>query len=203
MEMSLAAPFLAFPGIWALGFPIHDTQEWIHGLEKRMVKGSESAEWRKLEKSLEWIKDMMNNMDAMIDDEAKIRLMQASGRSCYLCAFGVAGEKKPPDTFVRRFMGSIRLQGNEVKQEGDKTVVTYKWGRNHQNPQGLILHDGYCMCPIVETGPPELSPTFCFCSTGYVKEMFERYTGKTVEKIELLDSLKMGGNDCIFRMEIV
>lgn len=64
-----------------------------------------------------------------------------------------------------------------------------------------MLQDGYCMCPIVESGPPGLSPTFCYCSTGYVKEAFERHIGKPV-KVELLDSLKMEGKDCIFKLAI-
>lgn len=54
---------------------------------------------------------------------------------------------------------------------------------------------------VVESGPAGLSPTYCYCSTGYVKEGFERRIGKAV-KVELLDSLKMGGKDCIFKLTI-
>lgn len=177
-------------------------QDWILGMEKRMIKGSETTEWLKYEKSVDWIKDLLDNMDTILDPETRKKLMEANGRACYLRAFGVASEEKPAPEQVQRFIDSLRKSGNEVQQEGNRTTIIFNWGRKHQNPQGLILHDGYCMCPIVESGPPGLSPTFCQCSAGYVKEIFARYTGKTVEKVEVLDSLKMGGKDCIFKVEL-
>ncbi len=179
------------------------TPDWIRKMEQRMIKGAESADWLKYEKSAAWIKDLMDNMDSLLDLETRRRLMQANGRACYLRAFGVASDEKPTAEYAQGFIDSIKKDGNEVKEEGGKTIVIFNWGRKHQNPQGLILQDGYCMCPIVESGPPRLSPTFCQCSAGYVKEIFARYTGRTVEKVEVLDSLKMGGRDCVFRVELL
>jgi hypothetical protein len=176
-------------------------RDWIDELEARMITGSETPDWRKVEKSGEWIKDLMDNMNAMLDDETKIRLLQANGRSCYQRAFGAASEEKPPAEAGARIIASLQMSGNEVKREKDKTVIIYRWGRKHQNPTGLVMQDGYCMCPIVESGPPDLSPTYCICSTGYVKESFERMFGRTVN-VELLESLKTGGNDCVFRIEL-
>lgn len=176
-------------------------QSWITTLEKRMIKGSETPAWRRVEKSESWIKDLMDNLDAELDEETKIKLMQSCGRACYTHAFGVAPEEKPTPEEARRYLEDLKKRGFKVRQEGDKTIIIYSWRRDHQNPWGLILGDGYCMCPIVETGPEGLSPTYCYCSTGYVKESFDRAFGKPV-KVELLDSLKRGGKDCIFKIEI-
>jgi len=95
----------------------------------------------------------------------------------------------------------LQQQGCEVRRDAQTTTVIYSWGRNHQNPQGLIMSDGYCMCPIVESGPPGLSPSYCNCSAGYVGEMFERWLGKPVE-VDVLETLKSGGKDCIFQITI-
>jgi len=188
------------PGKAVLQNPKRAGEGWIPELEKRMIKGAETPAWRKVEKSGQWIRSLMEHMDAMLSQELKVRLLQECGRSCFIRAFGVADANRPAleEKECLRFLES---SGYKVQREGRMISFIYSWGRNHQNPQGLMLQDGYCMCPIVESGPPGLSPTYCYCSTGYVKEGFERRFGKAV-KVELLDSLKMGGKDCIFKLTI-
>jgi len=176
-------------------------QDWIRDLEKRMIKGAETPPWAKVEKAEHWFKALMENMDTILDKETKIKLMQACGRACFIRAFGVAPEEKPSAEDSQKYLQSLISRGYEVRQEKEIITVIYNWGRNHQNPWGLIMRDGYCMCPLVEKGPPGLSPTFCYCSTGYVKESFQRYFHQSVTA-DLLDSLKMGGKDCIFKIQI-
>ena len=180
--------------------PSQGDQNWIHDLEKRQIKGAETPDWRIKEKARWWIKDMMDNMDTLLDETVKINLMQACGRSCYLRAFGVADEKKLTPGQIAQNLSGLKNRGFDIQGKNGVTTLTYSWGRDHQNPQGLILHDGYCMCCLVDTGPHGLSPTYCYCSTGYVKESFQRLLGPL--EIELLDSLKMGGKDCIFKLTL-
>lgn len=180
--------------------PKRADEGWIPELEKRMIKGAETPAWRKVEKSGHWIKALMEHMDAMLDKEIKVRLMQECGRSCFIRAFGVADVDRRT-LKEEEYLRFLESSGFKVQREGRVISFIYSWGRNHQNPQGLMLQDGYCMCPIVESGPAGLSPTYCYCSTGYVKEGFERRIGRAV-KVELLDSLKMGGKDCIFKLTI-
>ena len=142
----------------AMGFGQSADQDWIKDLEKRMIKGAETPSWAKVEKAEHWFKALMENMDALLDKETKIGLMQACGRACYIRAFGVAPEEKPSAEESERFLQSLKSRGYEVIQENGSTAVIYNWGRDHQNPWGLIMRDGYCMCPLVETGPPGLSP---------------------------------------------
>lgn len=166
-----------------------------------MIKGSETPAWRKMEKAGLWIKDLMEHIDAVLDQETKIKLMQACGRSCFIHTFGVADENEPAPEERERYLQLLESRGFKLRREGDVITFSFNWGRNHQNPTGLVMSDGYCMCPQVESGPPGLSPSYCYCSTGYVKESFERTLGKPV-KVELLDSLKMGGKDCVFKVEV-
>ena len=185
----------------AQGRPLSE-RDWIGDLERKMIAGSETPAWRKVEKSGAWIKDLMDNMDGLLDAETRTKLLQATGRSCYIRAFGVASEEKSAAEDVTRTLNALEKGGSEVTREGDRTIIIYRWGREHQNPTGLIMKDGYCMCPVVESGPPDLSPTYCLCSTGYVKEIFERLTGATAN-VTLLESLKGGGRDCVFRIEVL
>ena len=173
---------------------------WIPDLEKRMVQGSVTPDWNKMEKTIEWIKHLMQNMDNLMEPEARIKLMQACGRSCYIRAFGVASEEKPSAETVKGFFQYLEKGGHELKREGNSSYFIFNWGRDHQNPWGLMIRDGYCMCPIVES-IPGLSPTYCNCSAGYVKELFERYIGKTL-KVEIVETLQTGGKDCIFKVII-
>jgi hypothetical protein len=184
-----------------MGFGQAADQEWIRDLEKKMIDGAETPPWAKVEKAEHWFKSLMENMDTLLDKETKIELMQACGRACFIRAFGVAPEEKPTAEESEKFLQSLKSRGYELKQEKEMVTVIYNWGRDHQNPWGLIMRDGYCMCPLVEKGPPGLSPTFCYCSTGYVKESFQRYFQQTVT-VALLDSLKMGGKDCVFKVQI-
>ena len=198
--LGLGYGFRTEPGKVIFQDPRQANGGWIPELEKRLIKGAETPAWRKVEKSGQWIKSLMEHMDALLDKEIKVRLLQECGRSCFIRAFGVADANRPA-LEEKEYLRFLESSGFKVQREGRVISFIYSWGRNHQNPQGLMLQDGYCMCPIVESGPPGLSPTYCYCSTGYVKEGFERRIGKAV-KVELLDSLKMGGKDCIFKLTI-
>jgi len=177
-------------------------QSWIPDLERRMIKGSETPDWHKAEKAAEWVKWVVGHMDSMLDDDTKKKVLKACGRSCHIYAFGVASEQKATPEQAAQFLNYMEAQGYEVRREAGTITILYSWGRDHQNPMGLIMSDGYCMCPIVESGPPGLSPTYCHCSAGYVGEMFERWMGRPVE-VEILESLKSGGKDCRFKITVL
>ena len=54
---------------------------------------------------------------------------------------------------------------------------------------------------MVESKPAGLSSTYCACSLGYVKEMFEQKFGRNVD-IEMLDSVLNGGKRCRFKITV-
>jgi hypothetical protein len=176
--------------------------DWVSGLESRMVKSTATAPSRVAEKGQLWLKNLLDNMDSMLDEKTKIELMNACGRSCYNGAFGVASEKKVPPEYAEGFLNTLKNQGAEIQDTPNSTIVYYGWQGNHQNPMtGLVLKDGYCMCEFVESIPKGLSPTYCNCSAGYVGEMFKRYLGKPV-KVTVISSLISGGSECRFKIEI-
>jgi hypothetical protein len=169
---------------------------------RRVVEGAKSPDWRRAEKSLSWIKNMLTHLDAQVDEETRIKLLNACGRSCYIFAQGVADDRKLPVENGEGFLQAIEKAGHRVERGPEITVVYFGYN-GEQNPQGLSLREGYCMCPIVETDVPDLSPSFCNCSAGYVKEIVERNSGRTVRKVEVLESVRRGGRDCRFRLELL
>jgi hypothetical protein len=176
-------------------------QDWINRLEERTKDGARTPAWRVVEFAHEWVLRLMKNMDELLDPETRGRLMNACGRSCFIQAFGVASEKKAGPEFLDRFLQSWQQRGDkDIRREGN--TIYYQYGKDHVSPYGLSIGDGLCLCPLVETLDKPLSKTYCQCSVGYVKELFERIVGKPVE-VRLLESLRTGGKICRFKIDIL
>jgi hypothetical protein len=168
-------------------------------LRRRMADGALTPDWAKAEKAEAWITALMDHLDAQLDEPARIRLLNACGRSCYANAFGVADRRRPSPETAEAFLKSLEQAGYLVERGPEETVVHYGWA-GKQSPMGLSLREGWCLCPLVENPTPGLSGTYCNCSAGYIQETFERATGRTVRSVEVLESLKRGGKDCRFRV---
>jgi len=142
-----------------------------------------------------YIKRLMDNIDHECDEDTRTRLMHANGRACYIGA----GFKPFPGGLDAYIEAAKKWAGPNppfIRREGDIVYFDYV-----QNPAGLKVKDGWCLCPLVEKGPDGLSGTFCECSVGYVTQMFSDLTGKPV-RVELLESLKRGGKGCRFKIHL-
>jgi len=142
-----------------------------------------------------YIKRFMDNIDHECDEATRLRLMHANGRSCFVGS----GQKPFPgglDAFIEAAKKWMSPNPPFLRREDDIVYFDYV-----QNPAGLKVKDGWCLCPLVEKGPDGLSGTFCECSVGYVAQMFTDLTGKPV-RVELLESLKRGGKGCRFKIHL-
>ncbi len=142
------------------------------------------------------ISRIMRQLDAQVDPATRKSIMESCGQACYEGAHGKRSADKPTPEQAARFLDGMRkyLGAEGVRQAADETVVTFKY---KSNPQGLKVADGYCLCPILEDAPKDISPTYCQCSVGYVKEIFERGVGKPA-RVELTDSVLRGARTCSF-----
>ena len=52
-----------------------------------------------------------------------------------------------------------------------------------------------CYCDFVNQVEDKLTKTWCYCTLGYSKKMFEYVLGKEVE-VELITSVKLGDKEC-------
>jgi hypothetical protein len=144
--------------------------------------------------SQRYIKRLMDVIDQQLTPEQRTALMEANGRACYRNAHGT----RPLPGGLNELVKLIQTHegADTIRREGN--IIHFRYV---QNPAGLKVEDGYCLCPLVEQGPPGLSGTFCQCSVGYVTEMFSSAAGKPV-KVELTESLKRGGKSCRFVIHV-
>ena len=170
-------------------------------MEFSIGTGAKSPDWKKVEKAESWIKSMVDNLDRLLDDGTKREIMNACGRACFIDAYGIADDRKPSAERAQAYLSLLAKNGMDVRRDGDTITVLYKWGTK-QNPYGLSMREGYCMCPIAESGLPGLSETFCECSAGYVKEGLERATGMSVVAVDVFESLLRGGKNCRFKVTL-
>lgn len=140
------------------------------------------------------IKRLVAQMDQKLDKATRDGIIESCGRLCHDGAHP-APAQPTPEAAAKFLEGISKYVGKEnVRQEGDETVMTFKYT---QNPRGLKVADGYCLCPILEDAPKGVSATFCQCSVGYVRAIFEQGLGKPA-KVELAESILRGGKGCNF-----
>jgi len=129
-----------------------------------------------------WIKSLMENLDAQLDEPTRIKLMESCGRAC-----------------ARR--GAVATLAKPAKGDIDKLLnaLGHHVGKENATRDGNVVHLSYptCYCPLVAAGPPRLSNTYCYCSRGWVLEVFQAVTGKSVG-VELTHSIKRGDPACRF-----
>ncbi len=140
------------------------------------------------------IKRLIAQLDEKLERPVREAIMESCGRLCHDGAHPAA-QKATPESATKFLDGMRQYVGKEaIREEADETVVYFKYTRN---PRGLKVADGYCLCPIFENAPKGLSPTYCHCSVGYVRAIFEQGLGKPV-KVELTASVLRGAKSCDF-----
>jgi predicted hydrocarbon binding protein len=132
-----------------------------------------------------WIENLMGAMDAHLDQGTKAALMESCGRAC--ARLGAIGSAE-------------KCQGDV-----DKLVTTLeRWiGEGNAQRDGDVVHVVYprCLCHLVAKGPERLPDTYCLCSRGWLKEMFETVVNHPVE-VALLESVKRGAKQCRFTVTL-
>jgi hypothetical protein len=128
-----------------------------------------------------WITRFVATLDAEVPAADLTGLMEARGRSCARQGpIGVAEKcRGDVDQLVSTMQGW--LGANAVTREGNLVRLAY--------PR--------CLCPMVREVATSLSPTYCQCSVGWIKEMFETAWGGPVS-VEALETVKRGGSSCRF-----
>ncbi len=128
-----------------------------------------------------WVKNLIDGMDAHLNEETKITLMESCGRAC---ARG----------------GPIR-SAEACREDLSKLLSTLEsWigkGNVQQNDNLVDVVYTKCFCHLVADGPSRLPNTYCYCSQGWLKEMFETVVGRPVD-VHLTESIKRGDQQCSF-----
>lgn len=147
-----------------------------------------------------WVKRFFEIVDQQLDKETRIKLMQSNGAACAKGAYGEFTNEKPAtiEDIDQKIVTWQKNLGKENIYRQESTIFFNYVG----NPKGLKISDGYCLCPLIENKPETLSPTYCQCSVGYVKYMFQRFITYKPVQVELLESLRSGGKACRFKVSL-
>ncbi len=133
-----------------------------------------------------WAEDMCSELESRFDDDTIKRIRMG-------CACGPSQDHKEKlrqlffatknvEEFARKYnMGNY---GSTIRLDGETIYFSY--------PE--------CYCSLVNKIDKPISKTFCYCSLGYTKEMFEYALGYKFD-VELLESIKTGGSKCLMRIK--
>lgn len=133
-----------------------------------------------------WIKSLMDNLDEYADEETRAKVLENCGRTCISRSFvnrAKACMKSAKD--IDKFLDRLGKIWSHLQRDGNNIYVAYE----------------KCYCPLVKTYPEKLSPTFCNCSRGWIKELFESVLERSVD-VKLEKSIRQGDDVCRFRVHL-
>jgi len=132
-----------------------------------------------------WISNLMKNMEQHLDEKRRIDLLEDCGRACARRHAQKEALKLRGD--LEGWMGTMKkwVGKDNVQREKNSVRVVYN----------------KCFCPLVQDASPLMSETYCNCSRGWLKEVFETVMEKPVA-VKLEDSIMRGGKQCRFTVSL-
>lgn len=134
--------------------------------------------------------NLMDGFDKHLESEKKILLLEECGRKCIqdrhenLIQKAKVLYKNSND--LEEFLGKLSKIYESLQITDDE--IAFIWDK--------------CYCPVINKIPAgKISPTFCNCSRGWVKELLEIATEKPVEVI-LEETVTNGNTRCKLRVII-
>jgi hypothetical protein len=153
---------------------------------------------KRIEFAEQWTKRFLEVMDDTLEEPARKKLMMANGKACHREYLKSIGRKITPVPF-EKWVAAVKERATDGSIQVDGRVIQFQYLSSAET--GLPAAEGTCLCPLVETKPAGLSCTYCLCSLGYVKDMFEQTLGTKVD-VELVDSVLKGGKRCKFKITV-
>jgi len=134
-----------------------------------------------------WVKNTMKRLENRFDAASVKRIRM----NCQ-CGYGIDERLELLREIISQTSG-IEEFGNHPKAR--EAGLSYSNG-------ALYLQFPYCPCPMLEGVERLETNTWCQCTIGYSKVLFEKAFGCPVY-VELLKSIKMGDEICLMRIDIL
>ncbi len=147
----------------------------------------------------QWVPRFFRVIDAELDEPTRRRVMAANGKACFS---GYRPDlKRRADPATREEVATwVARRGKAAGYEMDGDTITFEYVGSAET--GEAAPKRVCLCPTAEgQGANRMSPTFCWCSVGYVKEMHERVFGRPLN-VQIVQSVLMGDPRCRFRITL-
>ena len=131
-----------------------------------------------------WITALVEAMEAEVDQKIRESILINCGRSCISRSFIKKAQKLWKDSEdLESFLKGLGEMWWHLKMEGEEVYVEYD----------------RCYCPFLKTYSKKILPTWCNCSRGWTKELFESALDRPVG-VELIKSIRLGDDVCRFKV---
>lgn len=149
----------------------------------------------------EWVKGAMDRLDALVDERVRAEIMENCGYKCSeVNSRVIEGAKtrrkrcKSEEEFLEAEQ-QRPLRGTRLVREGN---VLYQFYTPRTYAKSLRCHCGLLRgLPADET----ISRTYCHCSKGFAKRLWEGALGRPV-RVELIYSAVSGADECKFAVHL-
>ena len=167
-------------------------------IAKKVMKGSETiTERTDKKKTAEWVKQAIDKLDALVNEDAKIRIMENCGYNCANVNKKVIQRAKARRKKFRsldEFLAAEQkkpISGTRLVREGN-TLTQFYTPRAFTRPMR-------CYCSLFRGLPEDeiVSITYCHCSKGFVKKFWEGVLAKPV-RVDLIQSALSVASECKF-----
>lgn len=130
---------------------------------------------------------MIAGLDENVDKETLAKVLEQCGRQCQ------------SQNFIKKAR-SIYEKSKDVSDFLDKFGKIYK--HLHKEGDNIYIVCPKCYCSVVNKIPPgKLSATYCNCSRGWAKALFEGALKRPVE-VTMEESIKQGDKQCKFKITL-
>ena len=170
-------------------------------MRKQVMEGSEeiTEQMDDSEEIAKWVKGAMDRLDALVGERTRIQIMENCGYKCAETNSGAIDDaiaKRRKYKNVDEFLEAEQqnpMKGTKLVREGNILYQIYR-------PQELGVR---CYCSLVRGLPADenLSLTYCHCSKGFVKKLWEAVLERPVE-VELVQSVISGAEECKFAIHL-
>ncbi|MDD4496044.1 MAG: DUF6144 family protein [Eubacteriales bacterium] len=143
-------------------------------------------------RKFKWAKDICNYLECKYTPE-QIKTLRMS------CACH-PGDKEKENT-KRIYDEAENLDEFCENYNREYTGHHLVWHEGNAIENGAALFFSYptCYCTCVKRVNEPISPTWCLCTLGYTKDLFDYVLGYDTE-VELIESIKTGGSRCVMRI---
>jgi predicted hydrocarbon binding protein len=140
-------------------------------------------------KKARWIKGLMERLEEEAGEAVAREVMVSCGGQCISRSLLKKVQKHwresgAIDDFLDR-LNQAHIGGGSLRREGDTIYGSYE----------------RCYCGSVSKAAEPVPLTYCYCSCGWYKMLFETVLERSVE-VELLSSIAQGADACRFAIRI-
>ena len=157
---------------------------------------------------IHWLKETLKRLDKITNDDEKYEILSCCAhdfsqkRIDYLKR--IYEKNRDIDEVINEMKNDYAWYESPVRK-GNSIYVS----KIPVNPEGYEKAEtleekkkNYCHCRFINTNlEKDISPTFCYCSTGWYRQYWEGILGKSV-RINVLKSLLKGDEICQFEIHI-